>query len=199
MIKSCASITISNHTSFRANALNGNLDRPVSLVVADPVLDVRVLAMAALQDGDVPIVLVGEDRLETVAVVVGKRQLRAPRRRSMIASCTSSLWPVGGGGKRVALPLSKTLMLTLVGPSPSLCVNLPVASAFTARTAIGRAQPGARLTRAVDRGGRDGQERKPGSGRKARASKPRGGSRTRSAVGRAIAENRGAAVGLARA
>jgi len=30
-IRSCASITISIHTSFSANALNGNLDRPVSL------------------------------------------------------------------------------------------------------------------------------------------------------------------------
>ena len=36
------------------------------LVVADPVLDVRVLAVAALQDGDVLVGLVGEDRLEDV-------------------------------------------------------------------------------------------------------------------------------------
>jgi hypothetical protein len=34
------------------------------LVVADPILDVRVLAVAALDDRDVLIVLVGEDRLE---------------------------------------------------------------------------------------------------------------------------------------
>ena len=47
------------------------------LVVADAVLDVRVLAVAALDDGDVLVGLVGEDRLEAVAVVVGERQLRA--------------------------------------------------------------------------------------------------------------------------
>jgi hypothetical protein len=47
------------------------------LVVTDPVLDVRVLAVAALQDGDVLVGLVGEDRLDAVAVVVGERQLRA--------------------------------------------------------------------------------------------------------------------------
>src|ERR1035437_8778416 len=47
------------------------------LVVADPVLDVRVLAVTALQHRDVRVGLVGEDRLEAVAVMVGERQLRA--------------------------------------------------------------------------------------------------------------------------
>src|ERR1019366_9447855 len=46
-------------------------------VVADPVLDPGVLAVAALEHGDVLVGLVGEVRLEAVAVVVGKRQLRA--------------------------------------------------------------------------------------------------------------------------
>ena len=47
------------------------------LVVADAVLDVRVLAVAALDDRDILVALVGEDRLEAVAVVVGEAQLRA--------------------------------------------------------------------------------------------------------------------------
>jgi hypothetical protein len=47
------------------------------LVVADPVLDPSALAVAAPQHGDVRIRLVGKDRLEAVAVVVGERQLRA--------------------------------------------------------------------------------------------------------------------------
>jgi hypothetical protein len=47
------------------------------LVVADAVLDVRVLAVATLDLGDVLVGLVGKDRLETVPVVVGERQLRA--------------------------------------------------------------------------------------------------------------------------
>ena len=47
------------------------------LVVADPVLDAGALAVTALEDGDVLVGLVGEDRLEAVAVVVGERQLRA--------------------------------------------------------------------------------------------------------------------------
>jgi len=38
---------------------------------------VGVLAVAALDDRDVLVVLVGEDRLEALAVVVGDRQLRA--------------------------------------------------------------------------------------------------------------------------
>jgi hypothetical protein len=47
------------------------------LGVADPVLDPGALAMPALDLGDVLVGLVGEDRLEAVAVVVGERQLRA--------------------------------------------------------------------------------------------------------------------------
>ena len=47
------------------------------LVVADAVLDVRVLAVATLDLGDVLVGLVGEDRLEAVAVMVGERELRA--------------------------------------------------------------------------------------------------------------------------
>jgi len=41
-------------------------------VVADPVFDVGAPAMATLQPGDVGVGLVGENRLEAVAVVVGK-------------------------------------------------------------------------------------------------------------------------------
>ena len=47
------------------------------LVVADAVLDVRVLAVATLDVGDVLVGLVGQDRLEAVAVMVGERELRA--------------------------------------------------------------------------------------------------------------------------
>ncbi len=47
------------------------------LVVADAVFDVRALAVAALDDRDLLVGLVGEDRLEAVAVVVGEAQLRA--------------------------------------------------------------------------------------------------------------------------
>src|SRR5207248_8327971 len=45
--------------------------------VADAVLDASALAVATLEHGDVLVGLVGEDRLEAVAVVVGEAQLRA--------------------------------------------------------------------------------------------------------------------------
>ena len=44
-------------------------------VVADVVLDAGALAVAALEQGDVRLVLVGQQDLEAVAVVVGDRQL----------------------------------------------------------------------------------------------------------------------------
>jgi hypothetical protein len=47
------------------------------LLVADPVLDMGVLAVAALDLGEVGVGLVGEDGLEAVAVMVGERELRA--------------------------------------------------------------------------------------------------------------------------
>ena len=47
------------------------------LVVTDAVLDMRVLAVTALDDGDVLVGLVGQDRLEAIAIMVGERQLRA--------------------------------------------------------------------------------------------------------------------------
>jgi hypothetical protein len=59
----------------KRDLLERELGQAGVLVVADPILDVRVLAVAALRDGDVLIGLVGEDRLEAVAVVVGERQL----------------------------------------------------------------------------------------------------------------------------
>ena len=42
------------------------------LVVADTILDVGVLAVAALDDRDVGVGLVSEDRLEAAAVVAGE-------------------------------------------------------------------------------------------------------------------------------
>ena len=50
------------------------------LVVADAVLDPGALAVTALEDGDVGVGLVGQDRLEAVPVVIGERQLRAGMR-----------------------------------------------------------------------------------------------------------------------
>jgi hypothetical protein len=47
------------------------------LVVADAVLDARALAVAALEDVDVVVGLVGQDRLEAISVVVGEGELRA--------------------------------------------------------------------------------------------------------------------------
>src|SRR3954449_8174042 len=47
------------------------------LVVADAVLDMGALAVAALDDRGVLVGLVGEDRLEAEAVVVGEGKLRA--------------------------------------------------------------------------------------------------------------------------
>lgn len=52
-------------------------------------------------------------------------------------------------------------MLTLVEPSPSPCVD-PVASGLDRRE-LPFGQPGTRLTRALDRGGRHGQKRRPGA------------------------------------
>jgi hypothetical protein len=72
-----AIMTISSHTSFSANSLERELGQAGVLVVADPVLDVRVLAVATLEHGDVVVGLDGEDRLEAVPVVVGDAQLRA--------------------------------------------------------------------------------------------------------------------------
>lgn len=46
-------------------------------VVADAVLDMRVLTVAALQHRDVLVALVGQDRLEALAINVGEGQLRA--------------------------------------------------------------------------------------------------------------------------
>ena len=60
--------------------LEGELAQPGVLVVADVVLSVGALALAALQHGDVRIVLVGEEDLEAVPVVVGEGQLRAGMR-----------------------------------------------------------------------------------------------------------------------
>ena len=46
-------------------------------VVADAVLDPGALAVAAFDNSDVLVGLVGQDRLEAVSVMVGERQLRA--------------------------------------------------------------------------------------------------------------------------
>jgi len=54
----------------------GQVGKTRVLVVADVVLDVRAGAVAALDDGELGVGLVGEDRLEAVTVVVGERQLR---------------------------------------------------------------------------------------------------------------------------
>ena len=43
--------------------------------------DAGALTVTALQDGDLGVGLVGQDRLEAVSVVVGERQLRAGMRR----------------------------------------------------------------------------------------------------------------------
>jgi len=51
------------------------------LVVADVVLDASASAVATLKDGDVAGGLVGEDRLEAIAVMVGEGELRAGVRR----------------------------------------------------------------------------------------------------------------------
>jgi hypothetical protein len=65
---------------LRANSFERDLREAGVLVVADAVLDVGVLAVAALDDRCVVVVvvvLVGEDRLEAVAVMVGEGELRA--------------------------------------------------------------------------------------------------------------------------
>jgi hypothetical protein len=84
------------------------------LVVADPVLDVGVLTVAALDDRDVLIVLVGEDRLEAVAVVVGERQLRAGCGRSRP---TISLDPSGQEDRSTRSVISATSPLARSLPS----------------------------------------------------------------------------------
>jgi hypothetical protein len=47
------------------------------LVIADAVLDPGALTLSALEGRDLPVGLVGQDRLEAVAIVIGERQLRA--------------------------------------------------------------------------------------------------------------------------
>jgi hypothetical protein len=64
-------------------------------VVADPVLDPGALAVTALDHGDLLIALVGEDRLEAVAVVIGEAQLRAGVRALAADDQPGSLRPAG--------------------------------------------------------------------------------------------------------
>jgi hypothetical protein len=66
---------------------------------------VRALAVAALEHGDLSIVLVGEDRLEAVAVVVVRRPLRAG-----VWSLGSHDQPeaLGPGGQIDAVVISQT-------------------------------------------------------------------------------------------
>jgi hypothetical protein len=73
--------------------LNGELGQPGVFVVADAVLDPGALAVSALDDRDVLVVLVGEDRLEAVAVVVGEGQLRAGVRALAADDQPASLRP----------------------------------------------------------------------------------------------------------
>ncbi len=53
----------------------GQVAQPRVLVSPDVVFDTGTLAVAALEDGDVGVGLVGEDRLEAVAAVVCEGQL----------------------------------------------------------------------------------------------------------------------------
>ena len=71
--------------------------------------------------------------------------------------------------------MCKALMLALVEPSPLPCVGSSGSSpALTgANYTIGRAQPGTRVTQALDRGGRDGQKRKPGANERREPASPR--------------------------
>jgi hypothetical protein len=80
------------------------------LVIADAVLDVRGLAMAAFDDRDVLIGLVGEDRLEAVAVVVGERHLRSGVRTPTAHDQPEPLGPgrqINRVGDLTDLPLSR--------------------------------------------------------------------------------------------
>jgi hypothetical protein len=79
----------------QSELLERELGKPGVLVVTDPVLDVGVLAVAALHDGDVGVGLVGEDRLEAVAVVVGEGQLRSRVRTLTSDDQAGSLGPTG--------------------------------------------------------------------------------------------------------
>ena len=97
------------------------------LVVTDPVLDVRVLAMAALEHGDLSVVLVGEDRLEAIAVVVGERQLRAGVRALTPHDQPGSLRPggeldaVGDLGDLAVLALGSVLVKRRTQASSGIC------------------------------------------------------------------------------
>ena len=75
------------------------------LVVTDPVLDVGVLAVAALHDGDLRVGLVGEDRLEAVAVVVGERRVPPGWGRSRR---TISRQPAGQADRSTMSVISET-------------------------------------------------------------------------------------------
>lgn len=76
-IRSCASNDDLQPYLVERERLKGALRQAGVFVVADAVFDVRALAVAALDDRDLLVGLIGEDRLDAVAVAIGKAQLRA--------------------------------------------------------------------------------------------------------------------------
>ena len=73
LIRSWTIKASSSQTAFMAKSRNGSFASPVFLVVGDLVLD----PVATLERGDVSVLLVGEDRLEAMAVRVGELKLGA--------------------------------------------------------------------------------------------------------------------------
>ena len=106
-IGSCASPTISSHTSLSANSRNRSLAIPLSLDVAESGPRRGRLGHDGAPERRCPRRVVGEDRLEAVAVLVGERQLRAgahvivlrtqdfplPERESSCALRGTIAWP----------------------------------------------------------------------------------------------------------
>ena len=94
--------------------LERQLEKAGVLVVADAVLDACALTVTALQNGDVGVELVGEDRLEAVSVVVGERQLRAVCARSRR---TITRAPVGQNDSSTRSVISTTCPFSRSDPS----------------------------------------------------------------------------------
>ena len=73
---SCASSASSNHAAFALKEWNGRCAGAGRLQRLDAVLDLGVLAVKGLQGGDVRVLLVGDEALETVPVIVSEGELR---------------------------------------------------------------------------------------------------------------------------
>ena len=125
-MRSWASITSASHTLVVFEVAKREVRKAGLLVVADVVLDACAGAVAALQQRDVRVGLVGQDRLEAVAVMVGERQLRAGMRALTANDHSRPLGPVGEvqAGEFADLPVGTLAAVLVDGRDPVAVCDL---------------------------------------------------------------------------